>query len=105
MEESLVSIELNRSKVEKQVHKKEAFSSEMEYQQISKEISKIIEGLSGKEVSFKKSVPTTPQRNKSFSNKSVIKPCQTLKLATNNNLSLLSISKTDRFEKEPQTDK
>jgi len=96
MEESMVSIELNKIKVEKQPLKKDQFSSEMEYQQISKEISKMIDNLAGKDASFKKTVPSTPQRNKSFSNKSGVKPTQTLKI-TNNNLSLLSISKTDRF--------
>ncbi len=100
MEESLISIELNKSKVEKTV-RKDGFSSEMEYQQVSKEVRKIIDGLAGKEPSFKKSVPSTPQRNKSFTNKSGVKPGQALKITTNNNLSLLSMSKTDRFEKDP----
>lgn len=85
--------------MEKQPLKKDAFSSEMEYQQITKEIAKIINVLAGKEASFKKTAPITPKRNKSFSNKSGIKPNQTLKINTNNNLSLLSISKTDRFER------
>ena len=97
MEDSLMSIELNKSKHEKVLIKKDGFSSEMEYQQISKEICKIIDGLTGKEPSFKKTVPSTPQRNKSFSNKSGVRPSQTLKITTNNNISLLSMSKTDRF--------
>ena len=96
MEESLMSIELNKSKVEK-TGRKDGFSNEMEYQQVSKEVRKIIDGLAGKESSFKKSVPSTPQRNKSFTNKSGVKPGQGLKITTNNNISLLSMSKTDRF--------
>ena len=64
---------------------------------MSKEISKLLDALSGKDASFKKTIPSTPQRNKSFSNKGVVKPCQALKLTTGNNFSLLSVSKTDRF--------
>lgn len=101
MEESLYSIELNKSKAEKNVIKKDGFSNEMEYQQISKEICSVISSLTGKDASFKKSLSSTPQRNKSFSNKNGAKASQTLKITASNNLSLLSISKTDRFSKDP----
>jgi hypothetical protein len=46
----------------------------MEYQLLSKEIAKLIDTVSNKDVVFKKSTVVTPKRNSSFTNKTTLKP-------------------------------
>ncbi len=95
MEESVISINSQPfSKVDKKVVRQETPSFEMEYQLLSKEITKLISNLPNKDAVFKKTA-VTPKRNSSFTNKSTIKPAPTVPEFTMN-LSTVSISKTER---------
>jgi hypothetical protein len=68
----------------------------MEYQLLSKEIAKLLDGIANKDTNcFKKTPSNTPKRNSSFTNRSIVKPVPQIPSFTMN-LSTVSVSKTER---------